>query len=112
MEDLYQFGINACSLAQEHKTGRSSFLMPQKLFYNTKTTFNSAYYRDEGEAEPSVYYTLSFPTQVQIKDEDRPKIFSFCTASKDNGTERALRSTDKTFTLDKSRNSSTHMYHA
>lgn len=112
MQDLYQFGINACSLAQEHKTKTSSFLIPQKLFYNTKTTFNNAHYKDQGEAEPWVYYTLAFPTQVQIKDEDRPKMFRFCRTSKDNDTARALRgSTDKAFTLDKSRNSSTHTYH-
>lgn len=79
MEDLYQFGINACSLDQEHKTERSSFIIPQKLFFNTKTTVNSADYKDQGEAEPCVYYTPAFPTQVQIKDQDSPKIFSFCT---------------------------------
>lgn len=91
MKDLYQFGINACFLAQEHKAEKSSFLIPQKLFYNTKTTCNNAHYNTQGAAEPCGFYTLAFPTHVQINDEDRPKIFSFCTTSKDNDTERALR---------------------
>lgn len=68
MEDLYQFGINACSLAQEHKTERSSLLIPQKLFYNNKTTSNNAYYEDQGEAEPCVDYTLALPTQIYVAD--------------------------------------------
>lgn len=76
MEVLYQFGTNACSLAQEHKT--------EKLFYSTTEALLQ--YQDNTQqcllqrsrkSEPCVYYTLAFATQIQLKDEDRPKIFSF-----------------------------------
>lgn len=71
MQDLYQFLIDACSLGWERKT--------EKLLCNTKTTFNKPDCKDQGEEEPYVHYALAFHIQVQINDEDSPKIFSFCT---------------------------------
>lgn len=69
MEDLYQ--CYKCLLSRLGET--------EKLLCNTRTTFNNAYCKDQEEAKPYVYYTLAFHIQVQIKDEDSPKIFSFCT---------------------------------
>lgn len=77
MKDLYQFGINACFLAQEHKAEKSSFLIPQKLFYNTKTTCNNAHYNTQGAAEPCGFYTLAFPTHVQIMMKTGLKFSAF-----------------------------------
>lgn len=70
MEDLYQFVMNSCSLDCICRECNR-----EKLFFSTRTTFN----KDQEEAKPYVYYTLAFHVQVQIKNEDSLKIFSFCT---------------------------------